>query len=228
MADLLKKKLWGFNVVGAQGVNAKNDIEVGVTGNMGVYYDGLPAIRVGNRLFTPVGNVIEGEGEDEFIPEEQIPDIPEDAIEDGVNYILGLDDNAEVAWIKFPNLPEDFDEKNYVLALDSEGEMIWKEETGGSGSTPAGAIVTIFAGGSAAGYLENFEVTVGTTTYCGKDTEYAGAHTFFAPTGETISLNDTSGDLSIEVYINGEYDSSISSSYTVEPNVMSVEIRLSK
>lgn len=126
MADLLKKKLWGFNVVGAQGVNAKNDIEVGVTGNMGVYYDGLPAIRVGNRLFTPVGNVIEGEGEDEFIPEEQIPDIPEDAIEDGVNYILGLDDNAEVAWIKFPNLPEDFDEKNYVLALDDDGEMIWK------------------------------------------------------------------------------------------------------
>ena len=133
MADLLKKKLWGFNVVGAQGVNSKNDIEVGVTGDIDSTYDGLPAIRVGNKLFTPLGNVIEREDGDYKI-EEQIPDIPEDAIEEGKNYVLALDADGAIVWksadsmaaryipVTFKGFTADLD-KDYKVSINN-GEIL--------------------------------------------------------------------------------------------------------
>ena len=133
MADLLKKKLWGFNVVGAQGVNSKNDIEVGVTGGIDSTYNGLPAIRVGNKLFTPLGNVIEGEDGDYKI-EEQIPDIPEDVIEEGKNYVLALDADGAMVWkaadsmavryipVTFKGFTADLD-KDYKVSINN-GEIL--------------------------------------------------------------------------------------------------------
>ena len=128
---VFKKQICGLNVTGPQGVNAKNEFIIGQIGGDGstpltAEYWYQPAIRLGDKVITPVGNVTMFNNDEDFVADITIPEPPQDAWEDGQNYILGLDDNAEVAWIKFPNLPEDFDEKNYVLALDDEGVMIWK------------------------------------------------------------------------------------------------------
>lgn len=126
---IFKKIIFGLNVVGPQGVNAENEFTVGQlaggsTGELAVVYEDQPAIQLGTRIFTPVGTLYKGP-DGEYWPLEEIPAIPDDAIAEGKNYILGLDEDAEVAWIKFPELPDDYDEKNYVLALNDDGVMVW-------------------------------------------------------------------------------------------------------
>ncbi len=218
---VFKKQIFGLNVTGPQGVNANNEFTIGQIGGDGntpltSEYWYQPAIRLGNKIFTPVGNVIMENNDEDFIPELTLPTPPADG--EDKNFILWCDWNSgEFSWREFPNLPEDFDEKNYVLALNDEGTMIWKEEI----AAPA-TVGVVFSGDTS-----DMSVTVNGTPISVLD-KFANGVTLWFKAGDV--LNATGNDGSVSGSVNGPIGegTAMTFPYTISGEEFYIEINDNK